>query len=834
MADSINGLTQLRGTLESVGHKVGWNPNNNQVLVNDKPLDVAGYQNIGGHYYGTPEQVSKTLQALGTPTLRGTVESTGNTVGWDQAKGQVSINNQPYDTTGWTNVGGTYYGNKDMQSKLLQQYPNKTAPKPTQVGGNNGQTYNYAPQQFTQPQVQENEQQTIARLTKDPTVAMVINGFNKNKGDLHFQNTTQANIDAYYNQKINNDLSYYLPSLSPQERTALTNYMKAGNFSNIGQTTVNQQGQASFGTPEQEQQKAEQARQEAFANTRDVNQAQQAYNQAKGYIEQNGQLTPNLQTQSQQQNQQGQQLTARGELEKDPNIMVDWDPNNPNMMIVNGKYIDPARYGLQNINGRFTGTPEQIKNFSNAMAQLTADPTKQATDTYIQGVNDLQKSYTNAMTDVLKDRKALSQNIIDTLKSTNYTSTMLPVMQKIIKDVDSSTFTYDPLTDPEFQQASKALERQVMEEMNSRGILNSTVTLDRITKTVQEMIPEFRKQAYMMWQDKINQKWKSFDAYGKIDEMSYRQYKDNLDKTMKIADYAYNFTKDDMNIIKDNFTMATDLITKKYSAQIKLAENDIQKRKDAMDRVKLTGYANNYDASILGVAPGTLSEEVAKENRQTESELKKIMAKGIEDRKNTIEESKKSLATIEANKQADIDKKKAEELAKSTQKGNMAQILAPISSLSADEKMQYLNNSSGALKQLIKEEKINGADLQDAILEIGKQKQQEIDNYYKADASSRGWTSINKSDESKNIQTYKDEYSRVDSMLDSMQKDSIGKVYSKTDSEKLYDANLRNRPIDDFHTVGSVEFNLALDKINNSNLSVQDKILLATKYGLNK
>jgi len=65
-------------------------------------------------------------------------------------------------------------------------------------------------------------------------------------------------------------------------------------------------------------------------------------------------------------------------------------------------------------------------------------------------------------------------------------------------------FEYDPDTDPAFQQASKKLTNQIMESMNARGILGSTITGSNVSEGVANMLPQYQNAAYSRYQDNIN------------------------------------------------------------------------------------------------------------------------------------------------------------------------------------------------------------------------------------------------------------------------------------------------------------------------------------------
>ncbi len=141
-------------------------------------------------------------------------------------------------------------------------------------------------------------------------------------------------------------------------------------------------------------------------------------------------------------------------------------------------------------------------------------------------------------------------------------------------------------------QADKAAQK-TMEQMNSRGILNSTVTGDRVAQarqdTIASILPALMEKVYNINANEVSQLINLANLYGN---------QSNQWEEQQIA--------------------AQQAQAAKMQAQIEAKEAEV---KQALEIVKALGYANNWAASILGIEPGTSSFEAQKAAAELQKSL---------------------------------------------------------------------------------------------------------------------------------------------------------------------------------------------------------------------
>lgn len=100
-------------------------------------------------------------------------------------------------------------------------------------------------------------------------------------------------------------------------------------------------------------------------------------------------------------------------------------------------------------------------------------------------------------------------------------------------EMQSEPFDYDPSSDPyyksaksEAQRGASKASRTAREDLNRRGILNSTVTADRLgqiqqeyNQRVNELIPQFMSQAWGRRQDELSNLMEALSASAGLDEL---------------------------------------------------------------------------------------------------------------------------------------------------------------------------------------------------------------------------------------------------------------------------------------------------------------------------
>lgn len=152
----------------------------------------------------------------------------------------------------------------------------------------------------------------------------------------------------------------------------------------------------------------------------------------------------------------------------------------------------------------------------------------------------------------------------------------------------SQPFAYNPETDPAYQAAvkqaqsgAKLASRGAMEDLNARGILNSSITADNVAQIQQdamgrvnaEILPQLMSQAYAREQQQTGNLFNLFGAYSDIDQRNYQRWADG--EARKIQ-----------------------------QDQIRIA-NEQRSLENAWNRTVSLGYVDNEASKVLGIPAGT-------------------------------------------------------------------------------------------------------------------------------------------------------------------------------------------------------------------------------------
>ena len=178
------------------------------------------------------------------------------------------------------------------------------------------------------------------------------------------------------------------------------------------------------------------------------------------------------------------------------------------------------------------------------------------------------------------------------LQNVEYKSTYDSVISGIVNELLTTRFTYDPSDDEALLKAQQYATNSVYESMNTKGILDSTMTAQIVTKTVNELIPIY-------------------------ENMAKEEFYNNLERLQSMANLV-------MNLDETQYSRWLDQV------QIKLDYYEAQKDEIAYqwDRVNQLGYVDNEASIILGVAPGTMSPEmrdaIAEAERQSNEQYNKL------------------------------------------------------------------------------------------------------------------------------------------------------------------------------------------------------------------
>lgn len=185
------------------------------------------------------------------------------------------------------------------------------------------------------------------------------------------------------------------------------------------------------------------------------------------------------------------------------------------------------------------------------------------------------------------------RDVANYIKNNEYRSNYDSIINGILSELLTARFTYNPAEDEALIKAQQYAANTAYESMNARGILNSSMTAQIVTKTIASLQPTYEKMAREEFYENLN-RLQSMANY--VIELDDRQYKRWLENTQRNLSY-YDALKDEVTYM--------------------------------WDRVNQLGYVDNAASVILGVAPGTLSpntrQAIQEQKQKTEEEYNKLM-----------------------------------------------------------------------------------------------------------------------------------------------------------------------------------------------------------------
>jgi hypothetical protein len=168
---------------------------------------------------------------------------------------------------------------------------------------------------------------------------------------------------------------------------------------------------------------------------------------------------------------------------------------------------------------------------------------------------------------------------------------------------------YDYTTDPYYQsqvqlaeQQGQQASQQSMEELNARGILNSTITADRVAQAMQnartERLPGAISQANQMRQSETGNILSMLNAYAGLEGQDYTRWRQADQDALTRENTIYTRQRQ---------------VEQDQIAKNKLAIDQAEtKLKNAWERVKNVGYVDNTASVVLGLPVNTPTLEAQK------------------------------------------------------------------------------------------------------------------------------------------------------------------------------------------------------------------------------
>lgn len=289
-----------------------------------------------------------------------------------------------------------------------------------------------------------------------------------------------------------------------------------------------------------------------------------------------------------------QQVEVRKTLEQQ-GYEVGWDPNTGGVSVAG---MPISTQGMQLVDGRYMATPEQIQN---ALQQGQ-----------VYGTNPLMnQSMAEAKQYGLTFEPQNRGQVLDLINSIG---TFKPSYRQQIEDLFSNVinkpYVYNPSEDKQLQLAKADLSQSVNEAMNSRGILNSTITKDETTKGYTALEAQFEANAWNRHQQELSNALQQAGFLKDLDESDFNSYIADVNKTLNIAGVLENLDNQDLQRVQSNTAIITDIATQKLNekkAEIDALDKAIQRAWQEVDEL---GYVSNEASQILGVEAGTPSKSV--------------------------------------------------------------------------------------------------------------------------------------------------------------------------------------------------------------------------------
>ena len=218
-----------------------------------------------------------------------------------------------------------------------------------------------------------------------------------------------------------------------------------------------------------------------------------------------------------------------------------------------------------------------------------------AQQNYIDKIN----GYAEAAVGVL-DNKVDEKQVVETETDVTdfgfdnqYKQKIDDLLSQIEQRLQPGAFQFDPQNDAGLQNAQENVARSVREQMNRRGILNSTITQDVVAEQFGNLTAQYEQIA----RGEFNSQTDRLMAFsGFISDLDTKQFNQALD-----------LWQADVQERKFAYQQETDRLDRERQTTNDEFDRQRIQISDAWDRVEELGYVDNKSSSTLGIPVGTLS-----------------------------------------------------------------------------------------------------------------------------------------------------------------------------------------------------------------------------------
>ena len=172
---------------------------------------------------------------------------------------------------------------------------------------------------------------------------------------------------------------------------------------------------------------------------------------------------------------------------------------------------------------------------------------------------------------------------------TEYKSQYAGAINQLANQILNMRFSYNPNEDDLLNQAARYTTQNTFENMNNKGILNSSLTAERVARVVGELIPTYEKMAREEFESNFNMLMNTAQFIMNLDNSQYSKWQDDREMEWKREQAEYQKAQDAL--------------------------------KNAWERVDELGYVDNDASIVLGVPVGTLSKRAREAREEREYEL---------------------------------------------------------------------------------------------------------------------------------------------------------------------------------------------------------------------
>jgi hypothetical protein len=284
------------------------------------------------------------------------------------------------------------------------------------------------------------------------------------------------------------------------------------------------------------------------------------------------------------------------------------------------------------------------------------------------------------ITEMLKELKNYKNAYDDQIKA---------ILQETYKG-----FEYNPDDDPMLQKAIKYADRTMMEQMNSRGILNSSITEDNLRIIREDLLPQYQSLALERYNQELSRKFQQIGVLQSLSNTDYDRYKNFAMLSMQTVE---NISKNTVETIKANLTLMQNTLQNK----ITLAKDEAQLKANALTaayyKLEQIGYVDNEIALLTGLPIGMPSKDARAETLRRSDEYTKMAVQYAQQKEIQETTLKNDIKKIDYMQSITNKEKKEEE----DRKKQAAKAYASIGSMPADKALDEIGKNFGVLSEYL-------------------------------------------------------------------------------------------------------------------------------------